>query len=102
MDLVMTLIAVTRFETVDTVEPTEVRDRHTALVEAVRAAAPGLTEARLGRQGEQWVGVWRWDSEDSLKAVRELAPTMPEVKAAFAVVREGTAKVDEIEILDER
>ena len=36
-----------------------------------------------------------------LKAVRELAPDLAEVKAAFAVVREGSAAVDEIEVVDE-
>jgi hypothetical protein len=98
----MSLIAVTRFEVVDTVEAIEVRDRHTALVEAVRTATPGLTEARLGRLADgQWVGVWRWDSPATLKSVRELAPNLPEVKAAFALVREGTAAVDEIEVVDE-
>ncbi|MGW1346948.1 hypothetical protein ACWCOV_38255 [Kribbella sp. NPDC002412] len=98
----MSLIAVTRFETVDTVEATEIRDRHTALVEAVRTATPGLTEARLGRLPDgQWVGVWRWDSMDTLKSVREFAPNLPEVKAAFALVREGSSAVEEIEVLDE-
>ncbi|GAB2643431.1 antibiotic biosynthesis monooxygenase [Kribbella swartbergensis] len=98
----MSLIAVTRFEAVDTAEATEIRDRHTALVQAVRAARPGLIEARLGRLDDgQWAGVWRWDSKDSLQAVRELAPNLPEVKAAFAVVREGSAAVDEIEVVDE-
>ena len=45
----MTLIAVTRFEAVDTVTPDEVRSRHTALVGAVRTARPGLTEERIGQ-----------------------------------------------------
>ncbi|TDD12448.1 hypothetical protein E1218_35365 [Kribbella turkmenica] len=98
----MTLIAVTRFEAVDTVTADEVRDRHTALVGAVRAARPGLTEARLGQLDDgQWVGVWRWDSADTLKAVRELVPTIPEVKQAFELVREGSAVVDEITVVDE-
>ncbi|MFG1813768.1 hypothetical protein ACGFIF_08400 [Kribbella sp. NPDC049174] len=98
----MTLIAVTRFEAVDTVTADDVRSRHTALVGAVRAARPGLTEARLGQlEDGKWVGVWRWDSEDSLKAVRELAPNLPEVKAAFALVREGSSAVEEIEVVDE-
>ena len=45
--------------------------------------------------------MWRWDSEDSLKAVRELVPTIPQVKQAFEVVREGSAVVDEITVVDE-
>jgi hypothetical protein len=98
----MSLIAVTRFQAVDAADEADVRGRHSALVKAVRAAEPGLTEARLGRLGDgQWVGVWRWDSADSLKAVRELALNLPEVKAAFAVVRDGSAAVDEVEVVDE-
>jgi hypothetical protein len=98
----MTLIAVTRFEAVDTVTADEVRTLHTALVGAVRTARSGLTEARLGQlEDGKWVGVWRWDSEDSLKAVRELVPTIPQVKQAFDIVQEGTAVVEEIKVVDE-
>jgi heme-degrading monooxygenase HmoA len=97
----MSLIAITRFEAT-TEDAADIRTRHNALVDAVRASIPGLTEARLGRQQDQWVGVWRWESADDLKAARELAPTLAETRAAFAVVREGTSAVDEIELLDER
>ncbi|MFI6826644.1 MULTISPECIES: hypothetical protein [unclassified Kribbella] len=98
----MSLIAITKFEAV-TKDAGEVLDRHNALVDAVRASIPGLTEARLGRVGEnQWAGVWRWESADDLKAARELAPTLAETKAAFALVREGTSAVDEIELIEER
>jgi hypothetical protein len=97
----MSLIAVTRFEAT-TDDAAEIRTKHNALVDAVRAAVPGLTEARLGRLENQWVGVWRWESADDLKAARELAPTLAETKAAFALVREGTSAVDEIDVIDER
>jgi heme-degrading monooxygenase HmoA len=97
----MSLIAITRFEAT-TDDATDIRTRHNALVDAVRASVPGLTEARLGRLEDQWVGVWRWESADDLKAARELAPTLAETKAAFALVREGTSAVDEIEVVDER
>jgi heme-degrading monooxygenase HmoA len=97
----MSLIAITRFEAT-TDDATDIRTRHNALVDAVRASIPGLTEARLGRLEDQWVGVWRWESADDLKAARELAPTLAETKAAFALVREGTSAVDEIEMVDER
>ena len=97
----MSLIAITRFEAT-TDDAADIRTRHNALVDAVRATIPGLTEARLGRLEDQWVGVWRWESADDLKAARELAPTLAETKAAFALVREGTSAVDEIEVVDER
>ena len=97
----MSLIAVTRFEAT-TDDAAEIRTKHNALVDAVRAAVPGLTEARLGRLENQWVGVWRWESADDLKAARELAPTLAETQAAFALVREGTSAVDEIDVIDER
>jgi hypothetical protein len=97
----MSLIAITRFEAT-TDDATDIRTRHDALVDAVRASIPGLTEARLGRLEDQWVGVWRWESADHLKAARELAPTLAETKAAFALVREGTSAVDEVEVVDER
>jgi len=97
----MSLIAITRFEAT-TDDATDIRTRHNALVDAVRASIPGLTEARLGRLEDQWVGVWRWESADDLKAARELAPTLAETKAAFALVREGTSAVDEVEVVDER
>ena len=97
----MSLIAITRFEAT-TDDVSDIRGKHNALVDAVRAAIPGLTEARLGRLQNQWVGVWRWESADDLKAARELAPTLAETKAAFALVREGTSAVDEIDVIDER
>jgi hypothetical protein len=97
----MSLIAITRFEAT-TDDATDIRTRHDALVDAVRASIPGLTEARLGRLEDQWVGVWRWESADDLRAARELAPTLAETKAAFALVREGTSAVDEVEVVDER
>ena len=97
----MSLIAITRFEAT-TDDDTVIRTRHNALVDAVRRVIPGLTEARLGRLQDQWVGVWRWESPDDLKAARELAPTLAETKAAFALVREGTSSVDEIAVIDER
>jgi hypothetical protein len=98
----MSLIAITRFEAT-TDDAADVRARHNALVDAVRTSIPGLTEARLGRLGDnQWAGVWRWESADDLKAARALAPTLAETKAAFALVREGTSAVDEIHVIDER
>ncbi|NUR88819.1 MAG: hypothetical protein HOY71_32430 [Nonomuraea sp.] len=96
----MAVISITRFHA-DPAAAEQVRIRHAALVDAIRAAGPGLTEARLGRLDEEtWVGVWRWDSAESLRAARQAAPGTPAAVAAFEVARDVTA--EDIEILDER
>ncbi|GAA3609709.1 hypothetical protein GCM10022419_113420 [Nonomuraea rosea] len=93
------VITVTRFQ-IDPADAEQIRARHAALVAATRKAAPGLTEARLGRlSDETWVGIWRWDSAASLQAARQAVPGSAEATAAFALTRE--AGVDDIEIFDE-
>ncbi len=95
----MSIVSVTRFQA-DPADTDQVRARHAALVTAIRAAQPGLTEARLGRlDDETWVGVWRWDSAASLRAARQAAPGTAAAVAAFEVAREVTA--EDIEMLDE-
>ncbi|MEU8251019.1 antibiotic biosynthesis monooxygenase [Nonomuraea sp. NPDC048916] len=95
----MTVISVTRFQA-DPADAEKVRERHAALVTAIRSAQSGLTEARLGRlNDETWVGVWRWESAASLQAARQAASATPAAAAAFAVARDVIA--DDIEVLDE-
>ncbi|MEV4248280.1 antibiotic biosynthesis monooxygenase [Streptosporangium canum] len=95
----MSTISVTRFQA-DPADADQVRARHAALVTAIRATQPGLTEARLGRlDDETWVDLWRWDSSASLQAARQAAPGTAAAVAAFAVAREVTA--EDIEVLDE-
>ncbi|MER5997531.1 antibiotic biosynthesis monooxygenase [Nonomuraea angiospora] len=95
----MTVISVTRFQA-DPADAEQVQARHAALVTAIRAAQPGLTEARLGRlNDETWVGIWRWDSAASLQAARQAAPGTPAAVAAFAVARDVMA--EDIEVLAE-
>ncbi|MEV4577940.1 antibiotic biosynthesis monooxygenase [Nonomuraea jabiensis] len=95
----MTVISVTRFQA-DPADAEQVQARHAALVTAIRATQPGLTEARLGRMDDEtWVGVWRWDSAASLQAARQSAPATPAAAAAFALVRDVTAQ--DIEVLAE-
>ncbi|MFF4624296.1 antibiotic biosynthesis monooxygenase [Nonomuraea jabiensis] len=95
----MTVISVTRFQA-DPADAEQVQARHAALVTAIRATQPGLTEARLGRLDDgTWVGVWRWDSAASLQAARQAAPGTPAAAAAFALVRDVTAQ--DIEVLAE-
>ncbi|MFF0869746.1 antibiotic biosynthesis monooxygenase [Nonomuraea sp. NPDC003560] len=95
----MPVISVTRFQA-DPADAEEVQARHAALVTAIRATAPGLTEARLGRlDDDTWVGVWRWNSAAALRAARQAAPGTPAAVAAFEVVRDVTAQ--DIEVLAE-
>jgi len=95
----MPVITVTRFQA-DPADAEQIRARHAALVAATRAACPGLTEARLGRTGDEtWVGVWRWDSAESLKAARQAIPGSAEAVAAFSLTRDAAG--EDIEVLDE-
>lgn len=96
----MPVIRITRFQ-VDPANVDEMIDRRAALISAVRASLPGLTEARLARVGDQtWVDAWRWDSAECLRAALEAAPRLPEAGAAFALTWEVTA--EQAEIVDER
>jgi quinol monooxygenase YgiN len=95
----MALISITRFQA-DPVDAEQVRAKHAALVTAVRAALPGLTEARLGQLGDgTWVGIWRWDSAASLQAARQAVPGTAAATEAFALVRDVTA--EDLEVLAE-
>ncbi|MFG3437036.1 antibiotic biosynthesis monooxygenase [Nonomuraea sp. NPDC047897] len=95
----MAVISVTRFQA-EPADAEQVRARHAALVTAIRAAQPGLTEARLGRLDDgTWIGVWRWDSAADLGAARQAASGTPAAVAAFAVARDVMA--EDIEVLDE-
>lgn len=90
------IIAITRFKA-SPEDTEEVKIRHAALVSAVRSAAPGLEEARLGRTEDgTWVGVWRWDNAESIRKAQELAQTLPEAKAAFALASDVTGETMEL------
>lgn len=90
------IIAITRFKA-SPEDTEEVKIRHAAVVSAVRSAAPGLEEARLGRTEDgTWVGVWRWNDAESMRKARELAPTLPEAKAAFEWASDVTGEIMEL------
>jgi quinol monooxygenase YgiN len=95
----MSVITLTRF----TIEPGvagALRTRHAELVAAIRSAAPGLVEARLGRVDAQtWVGIWRWESAEHLQAARRIAPDLPESTAAFSLA--GAVIADDVAVVDE-
>ncbi|MEU1688482.1 antibiotic biosynthesis monooxygenase [Micromonospora sp. NPDC005707] len=95
----MSVVTLTRFR-IDPADAAELRLRHAALVSAIRSAAPGLAEARLGKlDDETWIGIWRWESTEGLRAAREIAPARPESTAAFSLARDVT--VEQMEIIDE-
>lgn len=98
----MAVIRTTRFE-VAPADAEEMIARRNALVEAVRKAFPGLTEARLARIGERvWTDSWRWESAASMEAALQAAATgaLPEAGPAFALA--GNAAAESAEIVDER
>src|SRR5690606_8737858 len=90
------IIAITRFKA-SPEDTEEVKIRHAALVSAVRSAAMGLEEARLGRtEVGIWVVVWRWDNAESIRKAQELTQTLPEAKAAFALASDVTGETMEL------
>ncbi|MCW2913714.1 MAG: hypothetical protein JWN52_1782 [Actinomycetia bacterium] len=96
----MPVIRITRF----VVQPADVElmlARRTDLITSVRAAYPGLTEARLARLDDQtWIDTWRWDSAATAQAALAGAPALPEAAAAFSLTRDATA--EQADIVDER
>jgi antibiotic biosynthesis monooxygenase len=86
------------------VDPTDVEEllaRRGALITAIRAAHPGLIEARLIRlEDGSFVDAWRWESAEQMQAALAEAPTFPEVGAAMSLTRDRTA--EDGEIVDER
>jgi quinol monooxygenase YgiN len=96
----MPVIRTSRFKT-DPARAEEMLARRADLIAAVRAAHPGLAEARLARVGEDtWIDIWRWDSPANMQAALAGAPSLPEAAAAFALTRDLTA--ENAELVDER
>ncbi|MEV4417483.1 antibiotic biosynthesis monooxygenase [Catellatospora sp. NPDC049609] len=96
----MSVVTMTRF-TIDPHDAEELRVRHAALVAAVRSVTPGLVAAQLGKLDDQtWLGVWRWESAEHLRAAREIAPSQPTTADAFALAADVT--VEQMDLVDER
>jgi hypothetical protein len=87
-----------------TVDPADIEElvaRRGTLIAAIRAAYPGLAEARLTRlEDGTFNDTWRWDSAEQMQAALAAAPTLPEVRAAMSLTRGATA--EDGEIVDER
>jgi hypothetical protein len=95
----MAVIRTTRFS-VDPADADTMLARRTQLLDAVRTAFSGPSEARLVRlDDETWLDIWRWDSAETLRAALEGAPSLPEAAAAFAVTRD--ASVEQGDVVDE-
>jgi hypothetical protein len=92
----MALIRTTRF-TADPADADTVLERRRNLLDAIRARYSGPTETRLIRIDERtWVDMWRWDSLETLQAVLDGAPSLPEAAAAFAVARDVSAEQGDV------
>lgn len=96
----MTIMRTARF-TLPSDRVPELLERRAALIDAVRAGFPGLTQARLARVDEQtWVDVWRWESAELMQAALAGAPGLPQAGPAFALIPDLTAEV--ADVVDER
>jgi len=87
--------------TIDPADLDELIARRATLIAAIRAAHPGLAEARLTRlEDGTFTDVWRWDSAEQMQAALADMARFPQARAAMSLTRDATA-VDG-EIVDER
>ena len=90
----------THHYSIDPADLDEFLTRRAALIEAVRAAYPGLAGARLTRlEDATYRDAWRWDTAAQMQAALP-ATTFPEASATLALARDYTA--DYGEVIDER
>lgn len=98
----MAVIRTTRLE-VAPENADELLARRAALIAAVRAAHPGLTETRLARVDERtFVDTWRWESATSLQRALDSVFDIPEAGPAFALTETTTLDVEQADVVDER
>lgn len=85
------------------VDPTDLEQllaRRTTLIDAIRAAHPGLAEAQLTRlEDGTFTDIWRWDSAEQMQAALAAMP-IPEAGPAMALAKDAT--VVDGEIVDQR
>jgi quinol monooxygenase YgiN len=71
------------------------------LIAGIRAANPGLLEARLTRHEDgTYTDVWRWESAEQMTAALAASAAFPLVGATLALAHD--ASVQNGEIIDER
>jgi hypothetical protein len=85
---------------VDPADVEELRAWRATLIDAIRAAFPGLIETRLVRlEDGTFIDAWRWHSAEHMKAALAAAP-FPEAGPAWSLTREASS--EDGEIVDER
>jgi putative heme degradation protein len=91
----------THHYTVDPANFDELLARRAKLIDGIRAAHPGLTEARLTRlEDGSYTDVWRWESAEQMQAALVAARNFPAVGETMSLTRNATAQNGEI--VDER
>jgi Antibiotic biosynthesis monooxygenase len=96
----MAVVRMHRYQ-VDPADLEELLARRATLISAIRAAHPGLAEARLTRlEDGTYTDVWRWDSSEQMLAAFGDMAAFPEAGAAMALTQGATAVNGEI--IDER
>jgi hypothetical protein len=97
----MAILRLTRFTLKPSVEPAAMLTTRAELIDAVRAAYPGLAETRLAKVDDStWLDQWRWESDECLQAALAGAPKLPQAAAAFALITEATE--ERLALVDER
>lgn len=80
---------------VDPVDFPEFRKRRTAVIDAIRAGHPGLTETRLIKFDDgTYTDTWVWDSAEAMKAAA--AGSVAEAGPAWALTTDASAVNGEI------
>jgi len=96
----MTVLRIHQYS-VDPAAVEELTTRRGTLIDAIRAAHPGLAETRLIRnQDGTFVDTWRWDSAGQMHAALAALPEFPQARAAMSLTRDNRA--DDGEIIDQR
>jgi Antibiotic biosynthesis monooxygenase len=85
---------------VDPADVEELQARRRTLIDAIRAAHPGLRETRLIRvEDGTYIDAWRWDSAEHMQAALAAAP-FPEAGPAWFLTQEATS--EDAEVVEER
>jgi hypothetical protein len=86
---------------IDPADLAELIARRGKLIDAIRAAHPGLVETRLTRFDDgTYTDVWRWESAEQMRSALAATPAFPQVRAAMSLTRDGSAR--DGEVVDER
>jgi hypothetical protein len=86
---------------VDPADLEELIARRATLIAAIRAAHPGLTEARLTRLADgTFSDTWRWETAEQRQAALNDMARFPQARAARSLTRDAVAINGDI--VDER